>query len=124
MEINEMEYWQSIMSTSENRWIEDSITRLNEGGALYYTGGESGKYMRLYPDGRLSAGTYEYAFPHIGEALFTPRFEQQYASKNEAFEAMCQLGGSKFLEDTFSSFPAIDTQEEQAMNDASFEMRM
>ena len=124
METDELEYRQSIMRTSESRWIEDSITRLNGGGGLYYTGGERGKYMRLYPDGRLSAGTYKYAFPHIGEALFTPSFEQQYGSENEAIEAMCQLGGSKFLEDMFSSFPAIDPQEEQATNDSSFEMKM
>ena len=124
MERDELEYWQSVMAASRDEWVEDSITRLNEGGNLYYTGGEDGRYMRVYSDGRLSVGSYEYAFPHIGEALFTQSFERQYGSANEAFEAACQLGGTRFMEDMLSSSPAMDAIDEQTMDDMPFEMRM
>ncbi len=53
-------------------WVEDAVSRLNGRGCLYYSGGESGIYMRITPDGTLQVGNYEGAIPHIGEALFKP----------------------------------------------------
>ena len=81
----EFEYWQAITAGSAHRWVEDSITRLNGNGALYYTGGEDGVYMRLSPVGKLTVSTYEGAFPHIGEAVFPPKMERQYDDINGAF---------------------------------------
>jgi hypothetical protein len=59
--------------------------------------------MRLSPDGKLTVGTYEGAFPHIGEAMFKQEAEHQYGSFDEAFQAACKLGGTEFLADIFSN---------------------
>jgi hypothetical protein len=103
MNQGEFKYWQAITKSSEDGWVEDVITRLNGKGTLYYTGGEDGRYMRLSPDGKLTVGTYEGAFPHIGEAMFKQEAEHQYGSFDEAFQAACKLGGTEFLADIFSN---------------------
>ena len=36
----ELEQWQAVTDSSQYRWVEDRITRLNGRGALYYTGGQ------------------------------------------------------------------------------------
>jgi hypothetical protein len=69
---------------------------------MYYTGGEDGVYMRISKDGSLEAGDYEGAFPHIGEATFTPVVTKQFNSFNEAFTAAMEAGGKQFLVDMFS----------------------
>jgi hypothetical protein len=98
---------------------------LNGKGELYYTGGESGMYMRLYPDGKLSVGRYEDAFPHIGEALFKCEAEHQFESFDEASIAACKLGGQKFLVDLFSDSGVREAlAEPQEQNFGSFEMKM
>lgn len=113
MEHDEFKYWQSITNESVYRWIEDSITRMNGNGNLFYTGGEDGKFIRLSPEGKLTVGTYEGAFPHIGEAVFKITAEHQYSDNSEAFRAMCELGGEKFMEDLFSG-SSFDNTSEQA----------
>ena len=35
----ELEQWQAVTNSSQYRWVEDRITRLNGRGTLYYTGG-------------------------------------------------------------------------------------
>ena len=67
------------------RWKEDQVTRLNGRGALYYTGGEQGLFMRIEKDGVLRAGTYEGAIPHIGEAAFLVMAEKKFDSYSEAY---------------------------------------
>lgn len=122
---HEFEYWQAVMERSAHHWMEDDVTRLNGKGELYYTGGESGMYMRLYPDGKLSVGRYEDAFPHIGEALFKCAAEHQFESFDEASIAACKLGGQKFLVDLFSDGGVRETLvEPQEQNFGSFEMKM
>lgn len=110
MEQNELDYWQTVIAASAHRWIEDSITSLNNHGSLYYIGGESGNYMRLYPNGKMCIGTYEDAFPHIGDAIFEVKATHQYASMDEAFQAACQLGGKQFLKDIHTAFQAASTK--------------
>ena len=120
---HELEHWLKVTASSEYRWVEDEITRRGGRGALYYTGGEDGIYMRLSPDGRLTAGTYEGAFPHIGEALFTRKAEHQYASFSEASQAALEFGGIQFLADMLSSdqMPQLPPVEDM---EPSFEMKM
>ena len=120
---HELEHWLKVTASSEYRWVEDEITRRGGRGALYYTGGEDGIYMRLSPDGRLTAGTYEGAFPHIGEALFTQKAEHQYASFSEASQAALEFGGIQFLADMLSSdqMPQLPPGEDV---EPSFEMKM
>ncbi len=72
-------------------------------GSIYYTGGESGAFMRITAEGSLTVGTYEGAFPHIGEACFISKAEHKFKDFNEGFQYACQLGGIKFLADLFSA---------------------
>jgi hypothetical protein len=71
MNQKEFEGWKAVTESSAYRWVEDSIFRLNGRGAMYYTGGEDGIYMKISKDGILELGDYEGALPHIGEATFT-----------------------------------------------------
>ena len=86
MDQGEFEHWQAVTSSSRYLWVEDAVSRLNGRGCLYYSGGESGIYMRITPDG----------------TLFKPGAERKCGSSSEAFQLACELGGRKFLEDMFS----------------------
>ena len=102
MDQREFEHWQAVTSGSRHMWVEDAVTRMNGRGCLYYSGGESGIYMRITQEGTLQVGNYEGAVPHIGEALLGPGAERKCGSFNEAFQQACELGGRKFLADMFS----------------------
>lgn len=103
MNQKEYDYWKTVTASSEHLWVEDAITRLNDRGLLYYTGGEAGIFMRITPNGMFRIGTYESALPHIGEAVLTVKAEKNCSNINEAFQLACQLGGMKFLRDMFSN---------------------
>ncbi len=103
MDQREWESWQSVTASSVHKWVEDEIFRLNGRGAMYYTGGEDGSYMKITNDGMLELGIYEGALPHIGEAFFTVKGQKKYRDFNNAFQTACQIGGKKFLMDLFSS---------------------
>jgi hypothetical protein len=94
--------WKAVTESSRFRWVEDEIYRLNGRGAMYYTGGDDGIYMRIDKDGTLEAGNYEGAVPHIGEAFFAPVVTKQYDSFSAAFTAAMEAGGKQFLVDMFS----------------------
>ena len=94
--------WMAVTLSSRYRWVEDDIYRLNGRGAMYYTGGEDGVYMRIQKDGTLEAGNYEGAIPHIGEALFKPAVIKSYASFSEAYKSAMEAGGKQFMVDMFS----------------------
>lgn len=59
----ELEQWQAVTNSSQYRWVEDRITRLNGRGTLYYTGGGDGCFMRITPEGNLTIGIYEVLYP-------------------------------------------------------------
>lgn len=101
----ELKQWIAVTANSQYQWTEDEITRLNGRGALYYFGGEDGIYFRIRPEGELSVGTYKGAFPHIGEACFTPKAVVACDSFDQAFQRAATLGGQQFLQDMFSSKP-------------------
>ena len=111
----EFAMWQAVTKSSEFRWTEDEIYRLNGHGAFYYHGGENGIYMRIQKDGMLEAGTYEGAIPHIGEAFFKPVVERQCKDFNEAYTKAMEAGGKQFLIDMFSQpdFIVPDEPEEE-----------
>jgi len=94
--------WLSVTESSRYKWIEDEIYRLNGHGAMYYTGGEDGVYMRIGKDGSLDAGNYEGAFPHIGEAFFAPVVTKQYDTFSDAYKAAMEAGGKQFMVDMFT----------------------
>jgi len=101
----ELKQWLAVTANSQYQWTEDEITRKNGRGALYYFGGEDGVYIRVQPDGELSVGTYEGAFPHIGEAFFTRKAVMECGDFNQAFQKAVELGGQQFLQDMFSAKP-------------------
>lgn len=111
--------WLEITRSSEDGWVEDHITRLNGRGALFYKGGESGHYIRISPEGMLTVGTYESAYPHIGEAIFSPAAQHRFEDFNKALEAACQLGGIDFIADMITA-----PTPEQDEPDCGFEMKM
>lgn len=98
----ELKQWHAVTNGSRHCWAEDSITRLNGQGALYYVGGATGCFMRITPEGKLTIGSYKGAFPHIGEACFQAEAEKNCGNYYKAFEKACELGGTKFLTDLFS----------------------
>ena len=102
----EMRQWLAVTENSQYQWTEDEITRLNGRGALYYFGGEDGVYIRIQPEGELSVGTYEGAFPHIGKALFTRKVVMDCGDFDQAFQKAVELVGQKFLQDMFSRKPS------------------
>ena len=102
----ELERWLAVTANSQYQWTEDDVTRLNGRGALYYLGGEDGVYLRIQPEGTISIGTYEGAYPHIGEALFTPKAVQDCGDYNQALQTAMRLGGQKFLQDMFTASPS------------------
>lgn len=102
MDKTEFERWQAVTGSSRHRWVEDSVTRLNGRGTLYYTGGETGIFMRITAEGNLMVGTYEGAIPHIGEACFTSEAERKFKDYKEALQYAWELGGIKLLKDLFS----------------------
>lgn len=103
MDQKEWEHWQAVTATSDHKWVEDKIVHLNGRGAMYYTGGEDGIYMRISNDGTLELGTYKGALPHIGKAFFDVKGQKKYSDFNEAFQMVCEIGGKKFLMDMFST---------------------
>ena len=94
--------WMAVTESSRYKWVEDEIYRLNGRGAMYYTGGEDGVYMRIQKDGKLEAGHYEGAVPHIGEATFKPAVIKQFPSFSESYKAAMEAGGKQFMVDMFS----------------------
>lgn len=108
MDQDELQFWREKTASSADRWMEDEIKRLNGDGCLFYRGGENGQFIRISKENELTIGTYEGAFPHIGEAEFTIRYSKQYTNINEAFEAACQYGGTDFLTDLFSSHDGMN----------------
>jgi len=105
-ELNESEQniaaWMTVTESSRFKWVEDEIYRLNGRGAMYYTGGEDGVYMRISKDGTLEVGNYEGAIPHIGEAMFTIAVTKQFDSFSNACKAAMEAGGKQFMVDMFS----------------------
>ena len=102
----ELKQWLAVTANSQYQWTENEVTRLNGRGALYYFGGEDGVYIRVQSDGELSVGTYEGAFPHIGEALFTRKAVLACDGFDQALQKAMELGGQQFLQDMFSSRPS------------------
>ena len=118
----EMRQWLAVTENSQYQWTEDEVTKLNGRGALYYFGGEDGIYIRIQPEGELSVGTYEGAFPHIGEALFTRKAVMDCGDFNQAFQKAAALGGQRFLQDMFSAKPAQPLYDGPASPDMGMQM--
>ena len=70
-------------------WKIDPIHNGIGDDLLMYRGEVSGQYIQVYErDGKSSVtfGSYDYAYPHIGEASFTPVAESVFTSFQEAMD--------------------------------------
>ena len=89
MDKDEYEGWLKVTEQSADRWKVDQVTWLNGQGRLSYRGGaDAGKYVWVSPDGKVQWGTYEGAFPHIGEALLHPAGSMQFDGYEAAMDAL------------------------------------
>jgi len=100
----EFDAWTRETKFSENAWVLDTIRYANTGDLLFYKGGTDGVYVWIQIDGVVSVGTYAYAIPHIGEALFIPKHTNQVANtQEEAFIKIAERLGVQMLIDLASS---------------------
>ena len=89
----EMKAW--ILETEESKffWKIDEISYLNRGDLLAYRGGDHGKYITVEASGLVRIGTYEGAFPHIGEAIFKETDRIQMADFSIASARLFEICG-------------------------------
>lgn len=86
----EFEAWKAHTATSKQVWILDPVHNgFNGQAALMHKGGEFGSFIRVEIDGTVTVGTYEDAYPHIGEAAFTITGSHKKATMQEALDAIC-----------------------------------
>jgi hypothetical protein len=94
-----MAKWRGETETAPGRWREDERYRRHSDGVLYYLGGDSGHYMRLTSDGRVTVGRYEFAKPGIKDAVLVAGATQDMGTYDRAVLLAAQLGGDRFLSD-------------------------
>ena len=118
----EFDFWWDETQKSAYKWRRDFITSENSKlkaqrennpeleSELFYKGGEKGVYIDIDGTGSVEVGEYEGAYPHIGEAMFTPKHKNHpmyngHPAKNlnEAFTAITERLGIPFLIDMFSA---------------------
>ena len=98
MNKQEFEQWQKVTQSSKRNWVMDEIRLHNHGEYFFYTGGENGNFVECGADGTVSIGTYEGAFPHIGEALFRVKHTKKVADNaNDALSTVLPKMGMQFL---------------------------
>lgn len=99
MDMNEYRAWMAETKKSETQWNFDFISWHNKKEILAYTGGVNGQYVSIEQNGEMQIGTYEGAYPHIGEAIFKRRAHKKYQDFNEALTRAIEIGGMTFLVD-------------------------
>ena len=87
MNRGEFRNWVRHTLSSKDRWTVDPIHNGGRGRLLVHFGGESGKYIH-FNNGEVDLGTYEHAYPHIGDALFKPDWRQTFDSNKAAWAYM------------------------------------
>jgi len=90
MTVQEFEAWIKHTDRSRNQWQVDPIRLHNRGEYLMYRGGEAGTYVWIV-GAEVSVGSYEGAFPHIGEAIFKRNATKVFLNQNDA---MCAVASS------------------------------
>ena len=99
MNQQEFDDWTKVTALSTRKWTVDETTLANRGEYLIYKGGESGHYFLVGEDGSVRFGTYEYAIPHIGEAIFKTTGVKQFLSQDKALTRLIEVAGLSFLMD-------------------------
>ena len=82
--------WQK--SKPNGSWKMDTVTFYNTGIDLSYIRKNEfeGHYVQTHPDGRITIGTFEIAYPNITDGIFTPLLELELTMK-EAKELQHKL---------------------------------
>lgn len=101
-ERNEHQAWIEYTRSRRGLWTVDPIHDGRDGrDFLCYApsldDATKGVYVMIDQDGTAKAGTYEDAYPHIGEACFLARWNHRYASFNEAFARVAERLGVAYL---------------------------
>jgi hypothetical protein len=86
MDRQEAANWIAETKKSETNWMLDQTTAYNQGIYLLYKGGHDGVYVKIDKNGEIVCGYYEGAYPHIGEAIFFPKFKKQFDNQQVAVE--------------------------------------
>lgn len=98
MNKDEFEAWSEETARSKGCWMSDPIAE-SKGGWLFYRGGESGRFIMISSSGYLQVGLYDWAIPHIGEAVFSTKADRKYRNADEALQVVFDVLGSAFVED-------------------------
>ena len=100
--------WKAHTKASRFTWTLDPVHNGKNGqDYLFHRGGESGQYISV-KNGDAIIGNFEGAYPHIGEAMFTPVYSKQFADDTTAFMALIKNGGFSFLKRHF--IPTVSNQ--------------
>ena len=94
--------WERFMRSRRGRWTVDPIHDGEAGRRLLCfcpdaTDETRGVFVEVGVNGIVRAGTYEDALPHIGDALFRPRWERDFGSPREALRVVVERLGVPFL---------------------------
>jgi hypothetical protein len=110
--------WQVKVDNNHALWREDARYRHHNDGALYYLGGESGQYMRLANDGKLTVGRYNFAAPGIKDATLIAEATRDMGGYDMAVLLAAQLGGARFLSDMDGMAHGVESDAPQAKPEA------
>lgn len=84
--------WALHTERSTKGWQVDECQLHNHGLILMYHGGESGTFVWI-ENKTVTVGKYEFAVPHIGEALFTPTGSRSFPTEDKAHTAVANATG-------------------------------
>jgi hypothetical protein len=93
----EFKAWTAVTKGSPFSWKIDTIQWHEYRELLFYFGDEDGKFIWIYSDGMLHAGTYESAIPDLMGATFQPTFAKKFVTREDAHKRVVECGGGQFL---------------------------
>jgi hypothetical protein len=89
--------WTDVTRGSSYSWRIDMFRWHVNRELLFYLGDQDGKFIWIYPDGMLHAGTYKDAVPDLMEATFQPIFTKKFTAREDAYKRVIECGGVQFL---------------------------
>jgi len=102
MNATETENWTKAMRAARGRWTVDPIHNgQNNRRLLMHLSNTSdhtkGLFVTVEQDGHATAGTFEDAIPHIGEAAFAIKWSHKFTNQTEAISKLAERLGIAFL---------------------------
>ena len=96
----EFKAWARFTMVNAGHWTVDEVQLHNHGTYLFYCGYPSDPSKGIFvtiDGGELETGTYEYAIPHIGEAMFKVKRSAQFVDQDAALKHAVEGLGLSFL---------------------------